>query len=387
MKRCCLSMIFAGLTVAGAAAWAQTGALAVALVHRDESKQAIDARIVIQPPVAGADPVVWERIFGNTQTRYLRFRFDQISISPGADFELQVVSDAEDVVVWRTRAADLAGADELLTDFLRPGRYRIRVVVGRLSSPASLRLAEMKSQATSTALLPQSAVMRGDPVASLGTAHPARRMARSVAMLHIGPMGSTCTGFLIGNEQIATNFHCLALSAKYATSSADPRPACGDVVAEFDFLAADQLGPRAPCVRVEAADAALDLAILRIVPPPLAGGGQRPSLKLSGDAAIGTTVQILHHPMGRPMIFEGQCRLRGLDGADQLHDCGTMPGSSGSLLFTDSGDVVAVHYKAPFDPHLTEAEMERLYQLYGPLYNRAKPATLLTSLPRLGDQR
>ena len=85
------------------------------------------------------------------------------------------------------------------------------------------------------------------------------------------------------------------------------------------------------------------------------------------------------------MVFENHCRLRGDDQGDLLHDCGTMPGSSGALLFTDSGEVAAVHYKAPFDPHITESEIERLYQLYGPLYNRAKPIKLLTSLPHLGD--
>jgi hypothetical protein len=315
----------------------------------------------------------------------LRFRFDRIAIPPGADFELQVVSDVEDVIVWRIRAADLARASELLTDFLGPGRYRIRVVVQRLPSPAALRLAEMKSQGVSTALLPQSAMMRGDPVASLGPAHPARLTARSVAMLHIGPLGSTCTAFVMGDAQMATNFHCLDLSAKYALTRSDPQPACGDIVAEFDFLAADQLGPRAACTGVVAADPARDLAILRIAPPPLADGGQRAALKLSGGVAPGTGVQILHHPMGRPMVFEDHCRLRPPDDGDLLHDCGTMHGSSGSLLFTDSGEVSGVHYKAPFDPHLTEAEKERLYQLYGPLYNRAKPAVLLMSLPHPGD--
>ena len=382
-----LPLIFACLAAVGAPAWGQPSVLAVALVHRDEATQTIDARIALQPRAAGADPVAWERVHGNTETRYLRFRFDQIAIPPDADLELQVVSDPEDVLVWRMRAAELARASELTTGLLRPGRYRIRVVVARLLSPASLRLAGMNLQAVSTARVPQAAVMRGKPLASLVPTHPARSVARSVAMLHIGPLGSTCTAFLIGDALMATNFHCLALSAKYAQSRTDPQPGCSDIEAEFDFIAANELGARAACTGVFAVDQARDLVILRIAPPPLAGGGQRATLKLSTGAAPDAAVRILHHPMGRPMVFEDHCQLQGLDEGDLLHDCGTMPGSSGSLLFTDSGEVAAVHYKAPFEPNVTVAEMERLYQLYGPLYNRAKPVGMLTSLLKPGDPR
>jgi len=384
MMKPALQCILLGLWLIGGHAAASNhspASVAAEWVHSDLATASVDAAIELAPRARGAEFTAWERSFTKMQTRYVRFQVDRIDVPAGADMELQFISDSAGVIVERYTARQLGAARSLVTGLLPAGQLRVRVVLRELGHPASMRLAGIQWQAPSTSTVPQAAMQRGDPVATLAEQHELRRLGESVAMLHIGPLGSTCTAFVIDRDVLATNHHCMKYSLRFQQGEGLPVRACGDILAEFDYVREREVGKTAPCTEVVKADAGRDLVLLRFALPLTSRGTVRPALTPStGDPAAGR-LQILHHPMGRPLIYEDGCKFRGRDEPDYLHDCGTTPGSSGSVLLSQDGKLVGVHYRGPFDLHLTQEQVYELYRIHGPLYNRAKPAALLSNFP------
>ncbi|MGL4241544.1 MAG: trypsin-like serine peptidase, partial [Beijerinckiaceae bacterium] len=62
---------------------------------------------------------------------------------------------------------------------------------------------------------------------------------------------------------------------------------------------------------------------------------------------------VIHHPLGRPKMMS-RFRCFGVRNQPQdanfRHRCDTLGGSSGSLLFTTGGEVVALHKEGGLDP-------------------------------------
>jgi hypothetical protein len=368
--------------LAGAAGAQVTKAsLARVWVHHDLASSAINAPIQLAPRASGPQVTAWEMAFVKTETRYVRFVLEDIQVPPDAELALEFVSDTAGVVAERYTARQLSGMRQLVTGLLPPGSLRIRVLLQSLATPASMRLAKIEWRAGSTATTPQSAMQQGDPVTTLPAQHPMRRVAESVAMLHVGPLGSTCTAFIVDKDVLATNFHCMETSLRFLETAASATKLCGDIIAEFDYLRPGAIGKQAPCMEVSKVSEERDLVLLKIPVPPAASGSARAVIKISPDDPAGSRLQILHHPMGRPMVHEEGCKYRGQDAADLLHDCGTRPGSSGSVVLSEKGELVGVHYKGAFGQNITPAEQDKLYELYGELYNRAKPAALLSNIP------
>lgn len=57
---------------------------------------------------------------------------------------------------------------------------------------------------------------------------------------------------------------------------------------------------------------------------------------------------MIGHPEGQPLhLSRGRCQSDGeypVDGTDVVHNCATLAGSSGSLVFTSEGQVVGLHF-------------------------------------------
>jgi hypothetical protein len=378
---CVLAYVLFAAAKAGAADPAPA-TFSAAWVHNDLAVASLDAAIPLAPRAKGAETVVWERTFVKRGTRYVGFQVDRIAIPADADMELQFVSDPAGPIVERYTAQQLnANKGVLVTGLLPPGQLRVRVLMRELRAPASMRLAAIQWQAESTALIPQAAVQKGDPIITLPDQDPLRRIGESIAMLHIGPLGSTCTAFVVDKDVIATNYHCMRFSLRFQLSDGQPVKECGDVVAEFDYVRPNEIGKTAPCTEVVKSSPDRDLVLLRVSLPATASGALRSALKVSADDPAASRLQILHYPMGRPLTYEDGCKFRGPDQGDYLHDCSTTPGSSGGVLLSDKRELVAVNYKGPYDLHLTQEQVDELFRIYGPLYNRAKPAALLSNIP------
>ncbi|HEX2195447.1 MAG TPA: DNA/RNA non-specific endonuclease [Actinomycetota bacterium] len=161
------------------------------------------------------------------------------------------------------------------------------------------------------------------------------------------------TGSLVSPQLLLTNHHVLP----------DEKTAVNSVV-EFNYQD-DPFGlPRearafalAPD-RFFLADQGLDFALVAVAATPeeLAGFGYNPLMSEEGKAIIGDFVSIVQHPGGeKKQVALRENRI--VDVLEQaLHyETDTEPGSSGSPVFNDQWEVVALHHaavRAPEQPEL-----------------------------------
>lgn len=164
-------------------------------------------------------------------------------------------------------------------------------------------------------------------------------VARLSIMTPLG--GGFCTGFMLNDTLLMTNEHCIHDDEEARST-----------LAEFGY---DTTAAHTDVVRVEklvALDPALDFALVRLEAKPPAKYGHV-VLETSAGLADDSDLAIIQHPQGEPkMVSLVDCKVRGVDrvgvGGDKSdfgHLCDTLPGSSGSPVFSrSSGHVVGLHH-------------------------------------------
>ncbi|MEU1185069.1 endonuclease [Streptomyces sp. NPDC005820] len=172
--------------------------------------------------------------------------------------------------------------------------------------------------------------------------------ARPVGRITVsGPGGGHGTGFLVSPALLMTNHHVLG----------DPEEAARSEVA-FAFQDGVGGGPLVPAVfplepqRFFVTDGTLDFSLVAVAPrgtrgEALSSFGRLTLSEAQGKVVIGEFVNIVQHPRGEPK----QLALRDNQVVDVLDDflhyeCDTQPGSSGSPVFNDQWEVVALHHSA-----------------------------------------
>ncbi|MFE1943132.1 endonuclease [Streptomyces massasporeus] len=172
--------------------------------------------------------------------------------------------------------------------------------------------------------------------------------ARSVGRVTIsGPGGGHGTGFLVSASLLLTNNHVLR----------DAQVAARSTVA-FAFQDGVDGSPLTPAVfRLEPArffvtDRALDYSLVAVAPrgaqgEELSSFGRLVLSDAQGKVVIGEFVNIIQHPRGEPK----QLALRDNQIVDLLerflhYESDTREGSSGSPVFNDQWEVVALHHSA-----------------------------------------
>lgn len=171
------------------------------------------------------------------------------------------------------------------------------------------------------------------------------RVASAVGRIHIrderGQSQGYGTGFLVSPRLLLTNHHVLANAAQAKRS-----------LVEFNYQEtanAEMLPSRvfslAPS-ELFLSDADLDYALVAVAPNPhLATYGWLPLIEEQGKLLVGETVNIIQHPNGEPK----QLAIRNNQVVDELelflhYQTDTSPGSSGSPVFNDQWEVVALHH-------------------------------------------
>ncbi|WP_234311818.1 endonuclease [Streptomyces griseus] len=175
------------------------------------------------------------------------------------------------------------------------------------------------------------------------------RAARSIGRVTVaGPAGGFHgTGFMVSPSLLMTNNHVLR----------SPEEA-GHAVVEFNFQAGLDGLPLTPVAfalepqRFFATDRDLDFSVVAVAErsqqgTPLADFGRLPLDGAQGKAILGEFVNIVQHPNGEPKqlaLRENQI----IDLLDQFihYETDTAPGSSGSPVFNDQWEVVALHHSA-----------------------------------------
>lgn len=174
------------------------------------------------------------------------------------------------------------------------------------------------------------------------------RVARTVARISLQQGGRTVgfgTGFLVGPRLLMTNNHVLPDSTTAAAG-----------FAEFD-CEVDRDGAPKPFVRFDLdpgalylTDEHLDVTLVALRPGPdgrRAGDefGWNHLFAVQGKIVTGEPVNVIGHPNGRPkeIAIRDNALLNQID--DFLHyKADTLPGNSGSPVFNDQWEVVALHH-------------------------------------------
>jgi len=154
------------------------------------------------------------------------------------------------------------------------------------------------------------------------------------------------TGWLLAPDLLITNHHVFNArgEGEPPAGAADFDLQARNTEAQFDI---DGPGAASPCVAIQdvaASDAALDFAVVRI-----AKVADRAPLTLSSarvriDAGDVVPMNIIQHPDGQPKRIAIRNNLATASAGDDLrYFTSTLGGSSGSPVFNDAWNVVALH--------------------------------------------
>ena len=153
---------------------------------------------------------------------------------------------------------------------------------------------------------------------------------------------AACTGFLVGESQLLTNYHCI--STQELCKSAD-------VIFGFDKPDMTLGQEMQKCLRLIDKDEGLDAALLEVAGSP----GQRWGVlgfSTGGDPVVPEAAVAVQHPAGlQKFVSRIDCVVATMPadgvkkGADFGHSCDTMEGSSGSPVLR-RGDlkVIGLHH-------------------------------------------
>lgn len=177
-------------------------------------------------------------------------------------------------------------------------------------------------------------------ITDLASSHPIRKNGKAVADVKIPKIGSRCTGFMISEDILMTNHHCIPDSS-YAVG----------VTAAFKHEAgvSESGWKKRNCSTFIGNNQVLDYALLRCAGSP---GAEFGILELSAERQpVGTSIYIIQQncdyflkngcdhtkkfSQGKVIDFDGE----------YTHNADTLGGSSGSPMFdADTHEVIGLHH-------------------------------------------
>jgi endonuclease G len=189
----------------------------------------------------------------------------------------------------------------------------------------------------------------GDDLLPANWANQARLAADAVALVET-PRGPA-TGFLVSDDLLLTNWHVF----KTLAVAGDPRV---QIVFRFEEGADGQIRssvrlPVEPDRFFVTGDERLDFALIAVGPLPNGRppGSRFGSIRLNGavgKALLGQPLNIIQHPGGRTrrIAFRNNLLVSLDDEMRLIYQTDTMRGSSGSPVFNDEWQLVALHHAA-----------------------------------------
>jgi V8-like Glu-specific endopeptidase len=305
-----------------------------------------EAEQIHYPPAAlpALGPVIWQRVFEEEGRRFVRLEIAEIQAPAGADYQVIIRnSRAERVFVYGperfTRGSFWTGVIPGDTALLE-----VRAAV----PPEGLRFTirrvalEQEGQTMLSIIEPSDF----EPVYKLES--PDLVWASGVAKLSFIRAGKakTCTGFLVAEDLLLTNEHCV-----------NTQEICRTAVALFGYQEKEDgsflHGAQYECMEHKGGQYERDFALLRLDGEPGADARWTPLRLCDRAISAGDELVVIQHPSGRPKEFVDGCRVKKdavqgrrnvVETVDLSHDCDTERGSSGSPVLDARRDVVGLHH-------------------------------------------
>lgn len=296
----------------------------------------------------------WQRTFRRDGSGFLRVRFSNFANPDDESFSL-VVKDASGVAVAEY-TADTLPSDDFWTPVIFGDELLVQVYAPGALQSLSFEIEEFAFQTRRGLLDRVLDAVAGwfgtydlEPITKYSDDDLIWGVSRAVAKLSIVKKLSEeesrlipCTGFLIRDELLMTNQHCVEIDTTCENTQA--------IFGYDEYQSADI--EQYSCKRVVAEDFETDFALLELEGSP----GEKWGTLQPVDQAIDDDekIFIVQHPNGEPkQIAIENCNVAGaiVDGygtdTDMAHTCDTRIGSSGSPVFLPIGAVIGLHHREP----------------------------------------
>ncbi|MGP4101459.1 DNA/RNA non-specific endonuclease [Nonomuraea sp. KM90] len=282
----------------------------------------------------------------------------------------------------------IAMADDparIATRIDRLSRYHPDV---RPVSPAAIAAHEPAAMAAAGAILER--IIQTNDLLGVAYLEGGVAAARAVGRITIrdrrGRLAGYGTGSLVSPELLLTNHHVLS-----EAGTAEPS------IVEFDYQDGIDGRPRPlrdlplDPGRFFLADEGLDIALVAVKASPaqLASFGFNPLVQAEGKAIVGDFVTIIQHPRGeKKQIALRENRIVDVKDLFLHYESDTDPGSSGSPVFNDQWEIVALHHASVAAPGHAELggivnEGIRVSRLLAFLRDQRLPSTQQALLDRV----
>lgn len=284
----------------------------------------------------------WEGEFEKLRSNYLRIHLTDIQVLNG-DFEIKI-SDRNLDIVQTITENDLINKTELWTNVIL-GSYGLITLIYTQQTMLKFRVDGFVYQNSGGLVLSITDPDEREHIADYPDDPVIQRSARSVAKLsyikNLEPY--VCTGFMIGDDLMMTNNHCVA-----------DQTTCDTAVAIFDYQWDLQQkrfrnGEQYKCLSIQNSSYPHDFTVLKLENAP---GTKWGHLEFAvDDPQDQQDLLIIGHPAGQPkQVSKKGCKVLiatadgRVSGSDFAHGCDTLGGSSGSPVLNLAGDVVGLHH-------------------------------------------
>ncbi|MGX9574298.1 trypsin-like serine peptidase [Mesorhizobium sp. f-mel] len=304
-----------------------------------------------------AGPVWWLETFSRSSTNYLRFHIRAFGADGNDDAVILVEGDGQEL----SYPVEDIGNDGLWTGLVPGGQAVISLVADTRPEDLVIEIDEMTFEAPTGTPFSTWGELQLMHVHDPDVPDFVRTLISPVASLFFQRDGlpRTCTGFLIGENTLLTNEHCI--------NSADT---CKSLTVVFgyerDASGQVRIGQQFKCAAFDPQQSSfeLDATILQLSGTPSATYGR---VEVPDpDASITGPLTIIQHPGGEPKqvsfiecsVMASQVDGRGPE-TDFTHTCDTAGGSSGSPVFNAQGRLIGLHHYGFAEGHIEEWDENR----------------------------
>lgn len=304
----------------------------------------------------GRGEIVWDMEVDHPGAQFLRLHFSEIRDQQRSTYEV-IVRDMSYRVVRRYPKAEFSAKASFWTDLIWGSYALVEVVALGDTPPTGLSFRVPQYVYQQEGLKIESLTRPTDDrkyTYIYASDKDIRRTGKSVALIvfNYGGLSLGCTGFMISDNLLLTNEHCVP-----------DKEVCKSAVAIFGYeYRLTRTNPpqpvlntypdQYPCKKLEDVDSELDFALLRLTGKPgvaQAWGHLRLATREPRD---NEQLVLIQHPFSQPkQVSKTGCTLStanapNLTGnkSDFGHLCDTLNGSSGAPVLGEDFTVIGMHH-------------------------------------------